>query len=299
MNGLSICLTAFALAGATCSWGQTPQRLSSGLEFKLPVGWQMTAGPDGAVIMPPDAVWAAPNDPSEIYIVAVLAGVKDVTDPGLAALVQRKYFANNRIQEAGRPRPFAAVTGGGLIHDFDAVENGMPIRIRLYVAGLPGGGVAALIAVGHRGLVENREAVLAAVAATLTNRAPALRPDENGPVAREWDGRFRGKKLVQLRGYNSGGGAGGYNGRKTLVLGADGTYSYQSAMAISVYTAGSSGTSTSRDNHSGRWRIYEQADRVLLETRNSNGDVIVRVLSYEGGKTFLDGERWFVVGINE
>lgn len=300
MNGRSNWFTIVALVITSSCLGQTTERLNNGLEFKLPAGWQIKAGPDGALIMPPDIVWAGQDDPAEMYIVAILAGVKDVTDPQLTALLQTKFFANSRLQSGGPPRSFTAGNGKGIVYDFNAMENGVPLRVQLYVAGLPGGGVATLIAGGKKGLIEKREATLTGIAATLTSRSgTTFRPAGNGPLAREWDTRFRGKKLVQLRGYNSGGGAGGYNGRKTLILAADGTYSYQSSMAIAVYTDGNSGTSTSRQSHSGNWRVYEQGGRVLLELRSTAGDVTASNLAYEGGKTFLDGERWFVVGINE
>ena len=98
--------------------------------------------------------------------------------------------------------------------------------------------------------------------------------------------------------YNGGSG-GGSNSRRTLALAADGTFSYQSSSSVSIYVDGANGSSSGQKSDSGQWRLYEDAGRVILETKSLKGEVSTGVLSMDGTKTLLNNVRWFVVGMNE
>ena len=107
------------------------------------------------------------------------------------------------------------------------------------------------------------------------------------------------KKLVYMSSYNSGYGSGGFSSEKKLYLAADGSYAFRSASSVSVYVPGATAGSAGQNGQQGRWRVVEQNGQALLELNASNGAKELIRLSADGSKTFLNGNRWFVVGINE
>jgi hypothetical protein len=66
-----------------------------------------------------------------------------------------------------------------------------------------------------------------------------------------------------------------------------------------VYVPGASGSSASRDAQEGRWRVVDRNGQAMLELLPNSGNGELIRLGREGTKTFLNGTRWFVVGINE
>ena len=61
-----------------------------------------------------------------------------------------------------------------------------------------------------------------------------------------------------------------------------------------MYVSGASGGAVSQNGAQGRWRIYEQGGRALLELAPSGGTVETIVLTANGSKTLLNGNRWLV-----
>jgi hypothetical protein len=290
------------------------EQLAGGLEFHPPTGWTMKASGQSAALTPPDPVTELGSpDPSEIYLLGMNENVRNVRDPQSVAAAMKQYFpAEARLQPAAAPQPFQAVGGNGYVYRFDAVSQGIPVRLHLYVVELRSGGTAGLVAVARPALMERREPALAAIAATLSHpaaTATATRPStpavpaptsaavahgSSGPLAAQWDQRLRGRKLYQFSSYSSGYGSGGYNSQKTLLLGVNGIYEFHRAGSVSVYVDGASGGSASQNGDQGRWRIYEQNGKVYLELVSAKSGTETIELTSNGTKTLLNGNRWLV-----
>ena len=70
--GLAILLAA--------SWIRA-EKLANGLEFRTPDGWTVKTGNEAALLMPPNMVMEpGGKDPSELYLVALIPGIKNLQD---------------------------------------------------------------------------------------------------------------------------------------------------------------------------------------------------------------------------
>lgn len=283
------------------------EKLANGLEFRTPDGWTVKAINEAALLMPPDMVMEpGGKEPSELYLVAVMPGIKDMQDPRLLSILQTKFFpADSQVRPVGTPQSFQAAGGAGSLYRYEAVSQGTTLSMQIYVVGLRGGGVAGLVAVARPALLMLRGTAVANVAASLYRQAalaPAPAPmltaapsaPPQGGVAGQWDQRLRGHKLYQFSGYTSSYGSGGTNSQKTLLLAANGTYDFRRSSSTSIYVSGASGGSVSQNGAQGRWRIYEQGGKTLLELAPSNGVTETIVLTADGSKTLLNGNRWLV-----
>ena len=167
--------TTIALAFAIALTGHPihAAKLANGLEFRTPNGWTVKANDQAALLLPPDmAMESGGKDPSELYIVALLPGVKDLQDPQMVATLKGQYFpAEAQVRAVGAPQSFGAGNGTGALYRFDGVSQGVALRIQMYVVGLPGGGVAALVALARPALLARREAAITPVAASFSRQA--------------------------------------------------------------------------------------------------------------------------------
>ena len=282
------------------------ERLANGLEFRTPDGWTVKAVQEAALLTPPDMVMEPDGkEPSELYVVAVMPGIRDLQDPKLLSILETKFFpADSQVRAVGTPRSFQAAGGAGYLYIYDAVSQGNALRMQLYVVGLRGGGVAGLVAVARPGLLMLRGTAIANVAASLYRPAAAPAPapqtvaqaeaPAGGPLASQWEQRLRGHKLYQFSGYSGSYGSGGTNSQKTLLLAANGAYDFRRSSATSIYVSGASGGSVSQGGAQGRWRIYEQGGRAILELVPNQGVKETIVLTTDGSKTLLNGNRWLV-----
>lgn len=151
-------LTSFvALLTAAVAGGQTPPRLSSGLELKVPVGWEGTEMKEAAALKPP---YYSPKE--ELYLVKLEPGV-DTKDPKVFESIEARYFPAGVLAGASAVTPFKPLKGFGYSRSLDFAENGQPARVRLYVIAFSGG-AAVVFAAGKRDLISNREAALREIA---------------------------------------------------------------------------------------------------------------------------------------
>ena len=119
------------------------------------------------------------------------------------------------------------------------------------------------------------------------------------PLAQQWDGHLRGKKLTQLSSYSSGGVGGGYSSERVAFFCRDGSFLYFASSSVSVYgSLGGSGTSAGRTQTTGQWRIVSEGDVAAIEILNERGEHDYMRLEYRNGKTFVDGTRTFVTDDN-
>ncbi|MBL8212382.1 MAG: hypothetical protein JNK87_16825 [Bryobacterales bacterium] len=297
MKTTTIIVTAALLSAGTLA----AETLASGIAFQTPSGWTATVVGDAAALVPPNA--SAQN---ELYGIAPLAGVKDSNDPQLPAVLAKNFEGEGvTAQSVGQPVVFQAAGGAGKVFGYDVNKNGERGRMLFFVVSLPGNRAALLVAAGTPQLLAARQSALAEAATSIhlqagAKAAPAVgAPAAGTPLVRQWMARLTDKKLVYMSSYNSGGGGGGYSSEKKLFLSADGSYAFRAASSVSVYVPGATGGSAGRDAQDGRWRVVEQGGQALLELTASNGTKEMIQLSADGTRTFLNGKRWFVVGINE
>jgi hypothetical protein len=276
---------------------QSLQKLPSGLEFLSPARWEVKVAGEAAVLSPPDAKLMPDRSPAELYVVTTLAGIKDLKDPRLGPLLEGKYLPGGKGKVLGSPKRFQASGGAGYVYRYEFQEQGVTGNLEIYSVEFAQGGVGAVIAVGTVELIANRSSLVAALAASLALAPGVTRTDEKSPLIRQWDQHLRGKKMVQMSSYNSGS-SGGSNSRRTLALAADGSFTYHSSSSVSIYVDRANGNSSGQKSDAGQWRLYEQAGKVILETKSSNGEVSTGVLTMDGSTTLLNNVRWFVVDIN-
>ena len=304
---------ALAILAALANSSARAEKLGNGLEFHAPAGWTVNTNDRAAVLLPPDPVTQlGSSEPSEVYLLGMQEGVQNVRDPQSVAAALKQYFPPEaRLRLVSAPEAFRATGGSGYVYRFDAVGQGIPLRLHIYVVELQNGGVAGLIAVARPALMARRQAALATVAVSLSHSAPAnaavrnsapapvpapaaAARGANGPLAAQWDQRLRGRKLYQFSSYSSGYGSGGYNSQKTLLLGVNGIYEFHRAGSVSVYVPGASGGSASQNGGQGRWRIYEQGGKAFLELVSAKNGTETIELTSNGTKTLLNGNRWLV-----
>ena len=145
------------------------QKLPGGLEFRTPPRWESKIAGDAAVLAPPDAKLMADNSPAELYVVTMLAGIEDLKDPRLGALLEGKYLPAGKGRVLGPPRQFQAEGGTGYLHRYEFQQQGINGRLDIYAVQFSQGGVAAVIAAGTPDLMDNRSGLVAALAASLTD----------------------------------------------------------------------------------------------------------------------------------
>ncbi len=303
----TVCLTGMAAATANV------RTLPSGLEFEAPAGWLVNITQQGAALAPPGQ-----DTNSELYVAGILTDVRNLDGPNVIPdLVNRYFGADLQTKSAGQPIPFMATGGRGMVYTFDAHRGLVPLRIHLYLVDLNGKGVAALAAVGRRDLILNRNFSLMAMASSFhagggaaaaqqQSVTPLPRPAQaaaatsgSSAAAGMWTQRLSDKKLVYMSSYSSSGGSGGYSSEKKIYLAADGRYAFRSSSSVSVYVPGANGGSSGQSQDEGRWRVIEPTGQPVLELTSQKGVVERIALSMNGSQTFLNGRRWFVVGINE
>ena len=182
------------------------------------------------------------------------------------------------------------------------LTTNQPVQMRMYATTLSGKAVV-LFAAGTLTKLDAREATLREIAAsvapatTAVNRASPATPSANNdrsPLAQQWIQKLRGKKLVQMSSYNSGGGSGGYSSKTEIYINANNTFQARSESSVSVYVPGANGGSGGTKKAAGTWRIYVNGSQALLEMKYENGQIETNALQANGEQTFINGKRWFV-----
>ncbi len=156
--------TMLTLAMAFLAASLQAEKLPNGLEFQTPVAWSVKDIGEAALIEPA----RLDGDAAELYLVTVLPRVRDLQDPQLTAAQKRYLPLDTPVHLAGPPQSFAAANGTGYLYRYEAVGGSIAPCMRIYVVGLPGGGVAALIAIARQSLWTQREAAVATIATSLT-----------------------------------------------------------------------------------------------------------------------------------
>lgn len=139
------------------------------------------------------------------------------------------------------------------------------------------------------------------LAVDLANSLAFSKP-EVPPVAQEWKQRFSNAKLTYMDSYYSSGSSyggystgGGYSVTKEIHLCAQGYFKSSGSSSMSIDTGGAFGNSRGSSSGDGSWEIAgNQYGQPILRLKFHNGEVREYTLTSEEGKTFLNGERYYV-----
>jgi hypothetical protein len=171
---LAILLLAFLTAGSLRA-----EKLTNGLAFQTPEGWSVKDIGEAALLRPV----RLDGDGAELYLVTVLPGVRDLQDPQLTSVQKRYLPLETPVRLAGPPQSFTAANGTGYLYRYEPVSGNVALSMRIYVVGLPGGGVAAVIAIARPSLWTLREAAIATVASSLARLTSRPAPSKVGNSA--------------------------------------------------------------------------------------------------------------------
>ncbi len=289
-------------------------------EFVHPYGFAMTL-PEGWSALPVDELQyqLAPHDAGESETVLVMAlpanEVRSADDPQVIAQSERDVLAMYpMLSRVGDPQIVQTDAGTGVISTYEGEPlGGNRVQLTMYLVVAEGIAVS-IMAVGLRGEIgPRREQIDAMFASTRMGAgqsyaqqpyddqgwydeagSPGADPLHDGsPAAREWLQVLRGRKLISMSGYDSGGGSGGFNSRTELTLYANGMFEYYSASSVSMYVEGMSGGSSSEDSERGTWRIVSSGRTVMLEF-TTNTARYQDEISRSGNDIYLGGTRVFV-----
>lgn len=284
-------LIVIAAAG-TLAQGQQltgPQRDTGlGFEFTIPEGWIGVAGNGGYVLghdRIPGAILisAKPHDGME----ALTRAFTDPTDGESATL---RLVGAPLISKDST----ITVTQSGTMQD-TAVKVVATARLNPY-----GGNTANLMAVApSESFGPELEAALMTTQATVRytgsvgGASIAL-----GAVDQEWHDRLAGTRLTYMESYSSpanvqGAIGGGYSIHRRIDLCPEGHYKTDSRSEEALGGSEVSAYGSGHQSGAGTWEALRLSGGSVLRLTSNDGHVLEYGLGSEGGKTFLNGERWY------
>lgn len=267
-----------------------------GFTFQYPVDWKIEANAEAVQLLPPGI---SANDQTENFRLLTIAAPIEVTDPRFAAEMDQLAAQIPGFTKIGTTQSYKTKNGNGLRGTWAGINltTHQPVQMRMYATTLNSIAVV-LFAAGTLTKLDAREATLREIATSVApNQASPATPSANNdrsPLAQQWTQRLRGKKLVQMSSYNSGGGSGGYSSKTEIYINANNTFQARSESSVSVYVPGANGGSGGIKNAAGTWRIYVNGSQALLEMKYENGQIETNALQANGEQTFINGKRWFV-----
>lgn len=109
----------------------------------------------------------------------------------------------------------------------------------------------------------------------------------------EWKQALNNCRLTYMNSYNSGFGGGGIQDKIMIDLCTQGYFIYYDESQVVMNTEDVSGYSAGEKNGSGNWDVVQNGEQIILKLNFSDGNVHDYVLSFDGEKTFLNGNRYF------
>src|SRR5690606_20886038 len=123
---------------------------------------------------------------------------------------------------------------------------------------------------------------------------------QDSPLLREWRAHLSGKRVTYMDSYSSSnvGGYGGYSMRWDAYICSGGTRFHKSNSMVNADVGGVAGYSAGNRGTPGRWTLVEQMGQVIIQYQLADGTSDYAVLSFQDGKTYVDGERVYVTNEN-
>ena len=270
-----------------------------GFTFQYPADWKIENSDQGAQIVPSGV---AANDQTENFRILTIAAPIEITDPRFPGEMDTLAAQIPGFTKIGTIQNYKTKTSSGLrgVWAGKNLTTNQAVQMRLYATTLNSNAIV-LFAAGTAAKLDAREARILEIATSITpasNPAPAAQMPsavDRSPLAQQWMQRLRGKKLVQMSSYNSGGGgSGGYSSKTEIYMNANNTFHARSESSVSVYVPGANGGSSGAKKAAGTWRIYANGSQAMLEMKYENGQIETNALQANGEQTFINGKRWYV-----
>jgi hypothetical protein len=250
---------------------------SLGFRFRAPEGFSAV----------PDKIWyQLLSTESEARILVMrhtassLQEMKKLSGEGVT------YGQSIQLMPSG---PVSMRGASGMVLDLAGTIEGRPAKAKLVVLQSPHGGGALILAGGSEGTM----AEYASLADTVAKSVQFQKFDAT-PAMEFWTSRLKGKKLHYFSRYSSGGLSGGYSEHKQMSLCADGSFHSQGDFSGSIDVPGASASMGRSGGNAGTWKLAPNLDQVMLVLVFANGSEGRVTLSDQGGKTFLNGQRWLL-----
>jgi hypothetical protein len=117
--------------------------------------------------------------------------------------------------------------------------------------------------------------------------------------SQQWQQLLAGMMLKKVDSYYSSdysGGYAGYSSQETLHLCRNGSYAYFSSSGMGVDGGGgTSGYGGGSGGEQGSWRVEAQGTQAVLILQADDGTQSRHIITFDGSKTFVDGERVYRV----
>ncbi len=236
------------------------------------------------------------------------------TKPGLLAIMsneaksleQLKSEADRGVSEEGillkRSSDFIKIGAEGLGAEFKGRIEGE--QAKAFIIGLlnPFGSSVTIVAVTTEARYTDEYKELAM---EISDSVGFAIPQDTTET-KDWREGLKGKRLTYMYSRsdtgpsysdstgNVYGSYSGYNTTTTFDLCRDGTFSYHHSSQSSFDNVGGFGVAAGRDKSLGTWKVSTRADGgSILEFQYPNGEEAEYELTYDKGKTLLNGTRYF------
>lgn len=256
-----------------------------GIKFTIPSGWKGSET-DGAYIIG--------SDTQPGFVLMVPHEIKDMT--------QLKAEARNGLSEEGvflsMTSDFKTVGPGGIGAEFSGSIQGVAAKAYVVSVINPlGYGVTIIAATDAPNYSPTYGSLARQIAMSLKFNHP-----KEPPFANQWKEALNGATLTYMNSsYSSGGLASdgyssysGYSSHIEITLCPTGKFTYTNSQRSSIDTGGGSMSAGDKGAGEGKWSLTGDASgNNVLKLEFITGRVDTYTLSYNSGKTYLNGKRYF------
>lgn len=256
---------------------------SLGIKFTIPSGWKGAETEAGYLMASdqiPGLIFLMPH--SETNIQTLKEGAKEgIVDEG----IQLRLVSD-----------FDEVGTEGIGAQFEGIIQGE--YAKAYVAAVVnpfGKGVTIMSATSSNQYTDQYKNLAHQVAMSLKFTEPI-----ESAVTKEWRQTLAGAKLTYLKSSYSSGASydgystySGYSRHEEILLCPNGLFYYTDNSSSSFDSGGGFGSIGGNDQGNGKWEVTGIGNKSSLNLHFNDGRDFNYSLTYEGGKTYLSGSRYF------
>jgi hypothetical protein len=250
-----------------------------GVRFTPPAGYQAQRDQIGYL-------FKSPNKEAGLAVMphtsATLADLRRIATEGFIS-------GDTKLTPRG---PVQQVNANTIAVDYAGTLEGEGARARMVAVLSPHGGGALVMAMAP---AQQFTADHAASAETVA-RTFRFEKIDTTSVTGFWRQRLIGRKLQYFSRYSSSGvgGFSGYSEHKQLSLCSDGSFLFNGDFSGAINVPGASANLGNRGGNAGSWKIVPQLKQAVLQLSFADGSEASYTLAIEDGKTFLNGNRWYL-----
>lgn len=258
---------------------------SLGIRFTIPTGWVGQETEEGMVM----------GSNTEAGLILLLQHTYN-------SLEQIKQEADQGIIEEGiqlrRSGEYRAEGSKGIGAEFSGIIQGENAKAYVIAVLNPSGGGVSVMAMTTAAVYSEQ---LVSRAQSLASSVAFFEPVISAEI-KEWKAFLSDVRLTYMDSYSSSGisdyegysSYGGYSTETVISLCKAGYFSLSSQSSTSVDTGGAFANSNGSNQGAGTWKVIGDAQgKPLLQLNGHDGTTYEYKLSYEDGKTYLNGSRYF------